>query len=214
MMTLWFNLLCNNLHLYGNMWHIVSWLYQSLGGQQSNKIFFGNIMQLKNVRAAGWAPSVTHTLITPGKWYVVTDQSFHFVLTNMIIDFAFYIVMIWSYQRCSYGSFERTPEGSITLFRANRYFSSEGFGRVYPCALELQAVSFHALFRSLYLCRAARGSADIPILPHAHTILLKHAVNLKRERTLFTSKRLFHHLIVLLTSRCHTNIGFPQNSGA
>lgn len=41
---------------------------------------------------------------------------------------------------------------------------------------------FHALLLSLYLCRAARGSADIPILPHAHTILLKHAVNLKEER--------------------------------
>lgn len=40
----------------------------------------------------------------------------------------------------------------------------------------------------LYLCRAARGSADIPILPHAHTILLKHAVNLKRRRTLFNER--------------------------
>lgn len=71
-----------------------------------------------------------------------------------------------------------------------------------------------ALLLSLYLCRAARGSADIPILPHAHTILLKHAVNLKRKRTLFTSKRLFHHPIVLPTSRCHMNIGFAQKSGA
>lgn len=86
--------------------------------------------------------------------------------------------------------------------------------RVHPCALELQALSFHALFLSLHLCRAARGSADIPILPHAHTILLKHAVNLKRKSTLFTSKQLFHHPIVLPTSRCHTNIGFSQNTGA
>ena len=88
--------------------------------------------------------------------------------------------------------------------------------RVHPCALELQASRFHALFPSLYLCRAARGSADIPILPHAHTILLKHAVNLKRKRTLFTSKPLFHHPIVLPTSRCRANTGDspPKNSGA
>lgn len=50
-------------------------------------------------------------------------------------------------------------------------------------------MSFCALFLFLlYLCRAARGSADIPILPHAHTILLKHAVNLRRRRTLFNER--------------------------
>lgn len=85
--------------------------------------------------------------------------------------------------------------------------------RVFPCALELSRLWVFMLFLFLYLCRAACGSADIPILPHAHTILLKHAVNLKRKRTLFTSKRLYHHPIVLPTSRCQTNIGFSQNSG-
>lgn len=84
---------------------------------------------------------------------------------------------------------------------------------IYSCAVELQPLSFHALSFPLYLCRAAHGSADIPILPHAHTILLKHAVNLRRKRTLFTSKQRFHHPFVLPTSHCHRNIGFSQNSG-
>lgn len=79
-----------------------------------------------------------------------------------------------------------------------------------------RCVSCFELPRSLllYLCRAARGSADIPILPHAHTILLKHAVNLKRKRTLFTSKPCFHQPIVLPTWLCHMNVGFSQNSCA
>lgn len=85
--------------------------------------------------------------------------------------------------------------------------------------MELQAVSFHALFFPLCLCRAARGSADIPILPHSHTILLKHAVNLKRKRTLFAGKACFHQPIVLSASRCHINVRIPTptptpNSGA
>lgn len=93
------------------------------------------------------------------------------------------------------------------------HFSCGAREGVSMCTGVEQALSFHALFLFYYLCRAARGSADIPILPHAHTILLKHAVNLKRKRTLFTSKRLFHHPIVLPTSRCNTNVGFSQNSG-
>lgn len=60
--------------------------------------------------------------------------------------------------------------------------------KIHPCAVESQALSCHTRFLALYLCRAARGSADIPILPHTHTILLKHAVNLKRKRTLITTK--------------------------
>lgn len=119
-------------------------------------------------------------------------------------------LMKLSNQRCICWSYERAPEDSITLFL---HFSCGAREGVSMCTGVEQALSFHALFLFYYLCRAARGSADIPILPHAHTILLKHAVNLKRKRTPFTSKRLFHHPIVLPTSRCNTDVGFSQNSG-
>lgn len=113
------------------------------------------------------------------------------------------------------GAFKEQLKAASLCFCANRYFFYSGDHEgVSMCTRVEQALSFNAFFLSLYLCRAARGSADIPILPHAHTILLKHAVNLKRKRTLFTSKQLFHNPIVLPTSRYHTNIGFSQNSGA
>lgn len=107
----------------------------------------------------------------------------------------------------------RTPEGSITFFHASRYFS---FGGSWGCfhVRRCWAGFEFSCFLPFYLCRAARGSADIPILPHSHTILLKHAVNLRRKRVLFISKRLFHHPIVMPASRCHMNIGFSQKSGA
>ncbi len=156
---------------------------------------------------------MANNLVTSGTWYVVTDQSSHCVNGTMIIDFASCKgLMIWG-DMYTYELYKSIWRQRLHSFSCKQIFCIGGFVRVYPCALELQALSFHALFRSLYLCRAARGSADIPILPHAHTILLKHAVNLKRKRTLFTSKPLFHHLIVFPTSRCHTNIGFSQNSG-
>lgn len=124
-------------------------------------------------------------------------------------------LMNWSNQRCTVcvGAFKEHLKAASLFSVPTDIFHSGAREGVSMCTGVEQALSFHALFLFLYLCRAARGSADIPILPHAHTILLKHAVNLKRKRTPFTSKRLFHHPIVLPTSRCHTNIGFSQNSG-
>lgn len=112
------------------------------------------------------------------------------------------------------GAFKEQPKAASLVSVPTDIFYSGAHEGVSMCTRVEQALSFNAFFPSLYLCRAARGSADIPILPHAHTILLKRAVNLKRKRTLFTSKQLFHHPIVLPTSRYHTNIGFSQISGA
>lgn len=82
-------------------------------------------------------------------------------------------------------------------------------------ALE-QTLSFDALL--LYLCRAAHGSADIPILPHAHTILLKHAVNLKRRGTLFNVRLALSSPFCKCTNRAVTQLldsppASPKNSG-
>lgn len=97
----------------------------------------------------------------------------------------------------------------ITTFSINIFFIYVNIiCELWSCLLWVSTLS------SSLLCRAARGSADIPILPHAHTILLKHAVNLKRRRTLFSSKPCFHQPIVLPTWGCHMNIGFSQNPSA
>lgn len=50
-------------------------------------------------------------------------------------------------------------------------------------------------FRDIYVGHPV-DQLTSPILPHAHTILLKHAVNLKRKRALHTNRRRFHHPIV------------------
>lgn len=114
----------------------------------------------------------------------------HFVLSNMVTSLRHWV------RRSTWWTC------SITL----SHVCWIDFFFIYPCA----GFEFpRSLPLSHYLCRAAHGSADIPILPHTHTILLKHAVNLKRKMTLFASKGCLHHPIVLPTSHCCTNVGFP-----
>lgn len=112
--------------------------------------------------------------------------------------------MNWSTVCCSWMNFERATWRQLG---SNWYLTCCSSCRVIPpCTWLEQALSFYALFPFLYLCRAAHGSADIPILPHAHTILLKHAVNLKRRRTLFNKRLALSSPFCKCTNRAVTQL--------
>lgn len=120
--------------------------------------------------------------------------------------------MNWSTASCSWMNFERA---TWRLLGSNWYLTCCSSCRVIrPCTWLERALSFYALFLFLYLCRAAHGSADIPILPHAHTILLKHAVNLRRRRTLFNERLALSSPFCKCTNHAVTQLlDSPKNSG-
>lgn len=94
-------------------------------------------------------------------------RALHFVLTNMIhVNVSSLTKGADQTSQCR--RFKRTPV--VFLFSVPVETS------------HLEGGEFSCSSSSLHLCRAACGSADIPILLHAHAILLKRAVNLKRKR--------------------------------
>lgn len=72
-----------HFHIYDRVWHTSLIVLSKLGRAAIKQ----NLSKHYTVTKSCWLRtfSMTHTLITPSKWYVVSDQSFRFVLRNMII---------------------------------------------------------------------------------------------------------------------------------